>query len=249
MELLRWWNLIFLLPGVAALLYLVLLATGGVGDGDADGDLDAHADLDLHAGIGADLDHDLAHGIEHVVGEGGHAAGGEPHQPGGMLQLLSLVGVGRIPLSLLLMSFCFLWALLGWLANQVFGAILRVPALFIWPSLAVTLLGSILLTRYLAIGLARVMPATESYGVGRRQLVGRLADARYPISETAGTAQLHDQYGTLQEVPVRVRPGEPPIAAGSRVILWRYDEANETFLVLPGDEIEAAAAADRRAAE
>ena len=244
MELLRWWNLIFLLPGVAALLYLVLLATGSVGDGDAGGDLDH----DLDAAVDADLDHDLAHGIEHVVGEGGHAAG-EHQQPGGMLQVMSLFGVGRIPLSLLVMSFCFLWALLGWLANQIFGGVLRTPALFIWPSLVVALLGSLFLTRYLAIGLARVMPATESYGVGRRELVGRLADARYAISETAGTAQLHDQYGTLQEVPVRVRPGEASIPAGSRIILWRYDEASETFLVLPGDEIEAAAAADRRAAE
>jgi hypothetical protein len=247
MDLLRWWNLIFLLPGVAALLYLILLATGSVGEGEAGGDVDLDADADLD--LDADLDHELTHGIEHVVGEGGHTGGGGQQQPGGMLQVLSLFGVGRIPLSLLAMSFCFLWALLGWLGNQVFGSVLRTPALFVWPSLAVALAGSLFLTRYLAIGLARVMPATESYGVGRRQLVGRLAEARYPISEAAGTAQLYDQFGALQEVPARVRPGEPPIPAGSQVVLWRYDQERETFLVVPGDEIAAAAAADRRAAE
>jgi hypothetical protein len=133
----------------------------------------------------------------------------------------------------LLISFFLLWGFLGWVGNVVFSAFLPSPALFIWPSLLLALVGSAMLTRLLANGLHRVMPATETYAVSNRQLVGKLASVRYAVSATAGSAQLHDEQGRLHEVPVRVLPGEMPIPAQTPVILWRYDADAGAFLVIP----------------
>ena len=225
MSIFEWWNLIFLLPALAAVLYLVLLATGTVA-GDA-GDIDADLDADVDAG-------DI-HGIEHAFGEAGHASHSDGG-PGGLLHVLSLVGVGRAPLSLLLISFFVLWGFFGWVGNGIFGSFLSSPGLFIWPSLLLALVGAAVLTRLLANGLHRLMPATETYAVSNRQLVGKLASVRYAVSATAGSAQLYDDQGRLHEVPARVLPGEAPIAAQTDVVLWRYDADANTFLVMPEHE-------------
>ncbi len=225
MSIVAWWNLVFLLPALAALLYLILLATGTVA-GDT-GDIDADMDVDLD--VDADLDPGELHGIEHAVGDA------DSTHPSGLAHVLSLFGIGRAPLSLLLISFSFLWGLIGWVANGIFSTFISSPAVFIWLSVAVALVVSLFLTRLLANGLHRFLPATETYAVSNRQLVGRLANVRYTVSDRNGTAQLYDDQGRLHEVPVRVLPGESPIPAHSTVILWRYDPVAEAFLVTPED--------------
>jgi membrane protein implicated in regulation of membrane protease activity len=216
MDLLQWWNLVFLLPALAALLYLLLLAFGAMpGEGH-----------DLHPGGHVELhhDHDLAHGD----GDPFHGA-------------LNLIGVGRVPLSLLLMSFGLLWGFFGWLGVQIFRGVLVTPALFIWPAAVLALIGSTVFTSVLARGLGRLMPSTESYGAGARELVGRVADVRYSLTESAGTVQTYDRLGSLHEVPARVLPGETAIPAGARVILWRFDEQAGAYLALQDEAIDALA--------
>ncbi len=204
MDVLQWWNLIFLLPAVAALLYLILLALGAA---PAEG-------------------HDLDHGIELHDGDGDPFHGA-----------LSLIGVGRVPLSLILMSLGFLWGFFGWLGNRIFSAFLPTPTLFIWPALLLAVIGAVALTRALASGLGRLMPATESYGAGARELVGGMADVRYPLTESAGSVQVYDRHGTLHEVPARVLPGESAIPAGTRVVLWRFDERSGTYFAVQDEAI------------
>lgn len=227
MELLQWWNLIFLLPAFAALLYLLLLAFGAL---PAEGDHgDIHVEPGLHVEVhGAHIEihpHDLPDDI-------GHHSDSDPFRGA-----LSLIGVGRIPLSLVLMSFFFLWGFLGWAANQLFSSVLPTPALYIWPSLAVALVGAGAFTRLLAVRLGRLMPSTESYGASTRELVGRIADVRYALTETSGTVQLYDRYGTMYEVSARVLPGETSIPSGERVVLWRYDGGEGAYYAVQDDAI------------
>ena len=227
MELLQWWNLVFLLPAVAALLYLLLLAFGALPAEGHDGDV--HVEPGPHVEVhGAHIEihpSDLPDDI-------GHGADTDPFRGA-----LGLIGVGRIPLSLVLMSFFFLWGFFGWVANQVFSSVLPLPALFIWPSLAVALVGAGAFTRFLAVRLGRVMPSTESYGASSSELVGRIADVRYALTETSGTVQLYDRYGTIYEVPARVMPGESPIPSGARVVLWRYDGGEGAYFAVQDDAI------------
>ena len=95
----------------------------------------------------------------------------------------------------------------------------------------IALFGAVGLTGVMTRLLGRVMPGTETYGAGARELIGRMAEARYPISASGGSVQVYDQHGTLHEVPARVLADEAMIPAGARVVLWRYDDATGSYLV------------------
>jgi membrane protein implicated in regulation of membrane protease activity len=227
MDLLEWWNLIFVLPALAALLYLLLLAFGAVDTGsDVSADVDADLDVDVEADLDADVDAGAAHGIEHALGaehDAGETRFGEA---------LGFLGFGRVPLSILLMTFCFLWGFTGWAVNTILKDALDRPAVFVVFSLAAATTVSIFGTRYLARGLARILPSTESYGSTERDLVGRLAKVRDAVTEHHGRVQLYDAHGSLQEVPVRIKPGQAEIPARSEVVLLSYDRTRGVYYVL-----------------
>lgn len=221
MELMQWWNLPFVLPFAAGVVYLILMALGG----DLLGGVEADADADVDADLG--VDHDFDHGIEHSVGHEGEI----DHEPSLALKALSFLGLGKVPISLLMMSFCFVWGISGWISNQFLESILRIPEIYFWFSLSIAGLSSIVLTRYLARGLAKIMPATESYVISMKDLVGKRAETRYPVTSNSGSATLYDIYNNLQEVSCRVETGEERIPANTQVILVHYDEQEKVFLV------------------
>lgn len=231
-ELFAWWNLLFVLPFGAALLYLLSLAIGLVpaGGGEGDADVDADADVDHDVSLDADADHDV--GVEHSVGDHDHDIGHHGEQST-LLKSLGFLGVGRVPLSVIAMSFCFLWGFTGWASNLLFAPVLRLPALYIWPSLGIALVASVLGTRLLARGVSRIMPATETYAVSLRELVGKRAKARYLIGPESGSATLFDDLDNLQEVPCRVRTGETVIESGEWIVLMEYDPKAGIFYVRP----------------
>lgn len=207
MDILAWWNLIFLLPFGLALLYVLLLASGlSLGDHDANPDMD-----------GLDGDHDL-HDI-HSVGVAG--------------AVLGALGVGRVPLPIILTSLAFTWGFTGWACNLVLSRMPVVDAFFPLVSIAAAAAVSVGFTSLTARALARVIPSTESFGARNHDLVGRLAEARFTITDTFGRAFLYDARGVPHEVSCRVQAGEAPIAGGERVLLFDYDRDRDMFLVCP----------------
>ena len=223
LEILEWWNLVFVLPFLTGLLYLGLLCVGLGGEHE----IEAHIDVGLDHGMSIDVDHGLDHGIEHST-EVGHGHDGDH---GIFVRALSFLGVGRVPISLVLMSFCFLWGASGYLGNQLFKEVFRYPALFFWPSLGLALAGSVFGTRWLARGLARIMPSTETYATLPGDLVGQTAEALFLITSQFGRARLRDRYHNIQDVSVRLADGGDPIPAGSRIVLLRYDATEQAYVV------------------
>lgn len=214
---LEWYNLLFELPFLGAFIYLLFLVTGSAPDHDI------HADIDTDIGMGTD------HGIEHSVAHDGHDTGNESF----LLRALGILGVGKIPLSLVFLSFCFLWGFLGWTANQLLGTLLP-PWIFVLPSLAIAGIGSTLGTRYLALVLAKVMPSTETYGITSEELLGKRAEVRYEITPHSGTALVRDPAGFLREVDCRIKEGEEAIKSGEHVVLFEY---NENFFFVQPDPL------------
>ncbi len=227
MDLLLWYNLLFELPFFAALMYLCLLASGFV-TSEHDAGIEIGHDVDVGADGGFDHDvhveHDLSHDHDYAAEHGQDA--------GALLGVLSFLGVGKVPISILMMSFCFLWGFTGWASNRILKDI-SYPEMFVWMSLGVASFSSIFGTRFLAKLLAKIMPATESYGATSRDFVGQRATARFSITESSGTARLRDQYGTLQDLPCRVAVGEAEIPSGSRLILMRYEEQSRIYIARP----------------
>lgn len=221
-QLLEWQNLPFVLPFVAAVIYLLLLAFGMAPDHDHDVDVDADFD--------ADADTDFDHGVEHAIGHDGHGHEHEPHSAGLAAKFMSVLGLGKVPLSFLVMSFCFIWGFSGWLSNMILDPILRFPVIYFWVSVAAAAVSSVTFTGQLARVLGKIMPSTETYGVKEVDFVGRVAEVRFPITPISGTACLYDDQHSFQEVQCRVQSDGEKIPIGARVVLMRYDETEKIFI-------------------
>src|SRR5690348_5652436 len=142
-DLFQWWNLIFTLPFGIGLLPLLLqifsfARPAHVGHGVSSGHHHlphigghhlpqaGHGHVSTHGASG----HDAALNTHH---DASHSANAE--SSGVVSRLLSGLGLGKVPVMLVVSIFCFIWGASGVAANQVFSRMLYAPALYIWPSL------------------------------------------------------------------------------------------------------------------
>ena len=171
-----------------ATMQLLLLLVGGISfdlDADMDVDLDVDVDLDMDVDLDADVD------VDADVDAGGHGGG-----PGLLVTVLSPLGLGKVPLTILLQAFGLSWGLTGGLTSYALFAQYGQPvpwflAVTIPASLAGGAIGTKLLVRMLA-PLFKVTGKAESHA----DLIGRLGrvtslqvDAEYGevCLETNGT--------------------------------------------------------------
>lgn len=207
-ELLTWWNLLFLLPLVAGLLLILLQMSGVASEHEADHDSDGEG--------------------------GGHM--GESDDDSLLARAASLLGVGRVPTSIVVTTFLLLWGFCGWATLQIVAPALGGP-LAVAPATAVALAGSLAGTRLFTRLVSKALPPSESYATGRRELIGHEGEALFAINETFGRARVRDDYGNLQEVSCRIESGATAVNPGDRVWLRRYDEAQDAYVVTNEDPL------------
>lgn len=224
--LLAWWNLIYVVPFGLGLLYMGLyVATGlsfGDGDAAANGDLDADVDGDLHADVDGDADLD--------ADADGDLDGGDHKIHFGGDTWLELLGIGRVPLSVVVMVLLMSWGFIGIVVNRLLFEML--PGLLL-PLVSIPLagIGSAAITGVLARIVARIMPLDESSAWRKQELVGTIGEALYTIDSRFGKAAVRDPQGYRFQVPCRVGEGASPIPKGQRVLLVEYDQ--DTYIVRP----------------
>jgi hypothetical protein len=230
--LLSWWNLIYLVPLALALIYLIVYMATGMSFGDADADV--HADMDADADADADGDADADHDVS-----GDHEAGHEPQHAGstsGGSSLLTLLGVGRAPISVLLMVFLLIWSITGIIANRVIYGLSEsvLPTVII--SVPLAMVFSLFGTAGLARLIGRSMPNSETYVRRKSSLVGLAGEAVYDMTAGFGTVQVRDESGDLHELPCETQGDASTkkiIHKGQRVVLYDYNEEKGVFYVTP----------------
>jgi hypothetical protein len=226
----------------------------GEAEADAHVEAGAEAHAEVHAEVHAEADgdhdagdHDAGH---HEAGsEGGKLVpgGGTDHthlQAGGGLahvevplyrRALRALGVGRVPLSIVLMVFCFLWGFFGVATNWVLH---EVPLLGDIPwlvSVPAAFLGGTFLTGQFSSTLGRWMPSTETRVEGKAALVGRPGVALFHIDQTFGMAVVRDLRGNSHQVPCRTYPDGAAINQGATVLLVDYDAEGKFYRVIVSD--------------
>jgi hypothetical protein len=255
MQLLEWQYLLFMLPIALGGLYLLLLGAGasfgGGADADADADTDLNVDIDSDVDVDADagldlhpdgdIDSDLAHGTamealghdlpagDHDLGTeaAGHGEAAAHDAPNVFAAVLSFLGIGRVPLSILLLSYCFVWGVAGLISLTLLGtASMALP-------ITIALAAAVFVTRHLAVGIARLVPSIESHYVPPRHLTGLQATVLFEVTPTSGLVRLRDPEHNLRDVSCRVPPGQASIPAGTTVWLQRYAPADRVFVVAP----------------
>ncbi len=165
-------------------------------------------------GLGGDHDADVSHDTEHD---------GEAHSV-----LLDFLGIGRCPLSIVLMVMSFLFSLFGMAAvillRMVYtpGAIVGAVA---YPAATVL---SFMLTGVVARLIGRFMPTSETYVESESHHFGSIGKAVYTFTDGKGFVQVKDKSGTVHEVAATCAE---PIMAGSTVVVIGYDEGTRVFQV------------------
>lgn len=258
-DLFQWWNLIFTLPFGVGILPLLLQAMGAAhlsraGHGVhfaghhlphlggsnlshlANGHATIHGHISAHAapGHGTSLSTTNTHAVTTLTAKDTHSTYEPIHTPTESLNILSrlfsILGIGKVPLALVVSIFCLIWGATGVAANQIFAMVLRTPALYVWPSMICAFLISYVSTSGLSQLISRMMPQLETYGTEEELLVGRIARAAYELDASPGSAFLLDDHQNRIQVRCRTHDGSV-IPGGAELLLLEYDPLSRIFTV------------------
>jgi hypothetical protein len=242
-----WYNLIFIVPFLLAMLYVGVYSMSGLTfgdpDADADGDVDtdahvevdghvealhldadADADADAHVDPDAHVDADADHDHEAVAGPGSILAA-----------VLSFLGVGRVPLSILLMVLLLTWGMIGFILNYLLWDRLASPALLVAVSISAAAIGSSLCTRLVSSAITRWLPLDAASVPRRHDLLGAVGEVILPIDGSFGMASVRDERKTLLQVPCRRHSGDGVLEKGDKVRFVAYNGKQRMYYVVKYD--------------
>jgi hypothetical protein len=133
--------------------------------------------------------------------------------------LLAWLGVGRVPILMLLVVFLAVFGMVGITIQQLFGPLSP------WLASAVAGVAALPLTGIGARGLARIMPQDETTAVSLDSLVGKRGTITVGTARAGSPAQarVRDVHGQPHYVMVEPHDAAHPIAEGETVLLIGRD--------------------------
>ncbi|MFN3945912.1 MAG: OB-fold-containig protein [Allosphingosinicella sp.] len=160
-------------------------------------------------------------GLVEAVGLG---AGGAADIDAEMPDLLGWLGVGRVPLLMLIVVLLALFGLLGLGLQQLAEALLGAP-LSPWLAAPVAFLASLPLLGMCARGLERILPRDETTAVGLESLVGKRATVTIGTAARGhpARASVRDSHGQIHHVMVEPNDDLGRVQAGETVLLVRRE--------------------------
>lgn len=262
-NLIAWQNILFTVTAAFGALLFSVQAMGIFGDHshDADHDLDADHDHALDAGhdvdhdhaLDADHDHDLD--ADHDVDHDHH---GPAHSGGGAISsALKMLGVGRLPISLLLPLALTAFGFAGLFASLAFGGIGKDAASFpessIFPVLGLAFAGAFAAIQVSSRLFRKMFPDTVKTASDRYDLLGLVGTVKSgKVDGEFGQVRLKDNFGHELEVPCIALDDARTAKYGDEVVLVDWDAARNRFKVVPfsdanPDQAERLADGKRRA--
>ena len=161
-------------------------------------------------------------GLVEAVGLGASAAHLDIDADGG--DLLGWLGVGRVPLLMVLVVFLAAFGLAGLALQQLVASLLGAPV-SPWLASAGAVAAALPLTGLGARALARIMPQDETTAVGLDELVGKRGTITIGIARrgSPAKARVHDVHGQTHYVMVEPHDENHPFAEGETVLLVHRD--------------------------
>lgn len=199
-RILEWQNLVFVLALLLAGVLVLGAALGLVGtDAEAELDVDADADADV------DGNHDLP------------------------AAALALLGVGRAPLSLLLITLLVAFGATGICLNLLLepwlGSPLARGVLAVLGAGSASMLAGGAMSRLFA----RFVPGLESYATEAHDVIGVTGVAEMRITGRFGVARVSDRTGTPLQLRCRAHATEIP--KGSEIVVVDFDDERRIYTV------------------
>lgn len=173
-------------------------------------------------------------GAAEAIGLGGAAVHTDGHADigGDGPDLLGWLGVGRVPLLIILVVLLALFGLIG-IGFQEIAATLIGGPLSPWLAAPVALLVALPLTGICARGLALILPQDETTAIGLGSLVGRRAEIVIGEARRNSPARgrVRDVHGQTHYVMIEPTGDDEALPAGATVLLVRRE--GELFFGLP----------------
>jgi hypothetical protein len=164
-------------------------------------------------------------GLVEAVGLGASAGHVDIGADGGLGgDLLGWLGVGRVPLLILLVVFLALFGMAGLAVQQAAAALAGAP-LPLWLASGAALAAALPLTGIGARGLARIIPQDETTAVSLDSLVGKRGTITIGTARRGSPAQarVRDAFGQSHYVMVEPNDAAHPLGEGETVLLIRRD--------------------------
>ena len=151
--------------------------------------------------------------------------------------LLTLLGIGRVPLTIWLALFLFLFAGIG-LSIQELATSLTGSPLYSWLAALIAGVAALPVTGIFARPLGRVLPKDHTTAVSTESLVGRRAVISIGVARTGSPARarVKDVHGQTHRVMVEPHEAASELHEGDEVLLVRRE----------GNQFYATALAERR---
>lgn len=219
-----WYNWPFLFPlAIGVLFILIDLTIGSISEMlGIDGSFDVNGDgiPDINVDVDGDLD-------------GGIDADGDGHgfHPGQWL------GMGKVPLSILIEVFCITWGLTGLIVNGIANDIIPgswgSPLAFL-PALFAAFVVAPFATRTIAGWINHFAPQDSTTSKRPQDFVGQTGTAASVITPFIGQVTLPAS-GTLPEttLPARHASGDADLPRGCQVIIIGYEANRRIYNVEP----------------
>jgi len=207
MSLFAEYNLPFAIA-LGIMLLLTFLQFIGLGDFDFGADVDLDADIDAGAEVG------------------------DPTSAGLGGALTTLLGLGKVPVFIWLMTFLFLFALIG-MGVQGFAGELTGSPLYSWLAALIAGGASVPVTATLVRPIGALMPQDETSAVRLDSLVGKRGMVTTGKAEKGSPARtkVRDRFGHAHYVMVEPHEDASVIPAGDQVLLVRRE--GQTFFGVP----------------
>jgi membrane protein implicated in regulation of membrane protease activity len=208
MGLLAWQNVIFYIPLAVGLL-LILGAAFGVHDHD----------------------HDAGHAVGHhgATHDAGHHPGHEAGHDSVFARGFMMLGVGRVPLTIVLMIASLYFGGLGIILNTVLASAGLAPWFYGPISIAGAFVGMVVLGGATARLIHRHLPTSETYSITRHDFAGCRGKLLLPADTSSGYAQIKDPEGTVHNIKCRTTAGTLP--KDTAILVVEYEEETRTFVI------------------
>jgi len=227
MEPFSWQYLLFEIP----LVFGLLLAIGNAFGLSGDSEIEADAEVDADGDMDADADHDF---------DATHAHGGSVLEASAAqyrslpFRLMKLLGIGRVPFTLLLTMGFLIFGLSGLMANEFLRRIVRFAFIYGWASLAFAGFVTLVLTGRIARLINWLIPSSVTFVTTKKHLISAQGTAETRITDTFGIACVRDtnpKGGDLHQIKCICREGTIPTR--EPVLVVDHDEVANVFIVIP----------------
>lgn len=165
---------------------------------------------------------DLFHFVDDLLPDLGDHDLGDMHAPEGPAigKALAFVGVGKVPLVMVLMSFLALFGLAGYIGQHAAKA-LAGDYLPLAAAVPAALALSLAATGRVAAVLARVLPSEETSAVSAESLIGSRADVVWGDATFTrpATAKVSDRHGKTHHIQLKASAPEEIVHEGEAALI------------------------------